>query len=119
LAAEGRLRIRRLITMGSPIAMLACRNDAVVNMFAAGERINPAWYGLLQNPPPFGQKLHGPRWLNLWDKDDPIAFPVEPLMDNRSRMVSDVYINVSNNIAEAHNLYWANHEVHEYLAQHW
>jgi hypothetical protein len=120
LALEGRLRIRRLITMGSPIAMLACRNDAVVQMFAAGERINPAWYGLLQNPAPFGPlKLRGPRWLNLWDKDDPIAFPVEPLMDNQSRCVADVYMNVSNNIAEAHNLYWSNHDVHEYLAAHW
>ena len=120
LALEGRLRIRRLVTFGSPIAMLACRNDTVVQLFAEGERINPAWYGLTQNPALFGPlKLRGPRWLNVWDKDDPIAFPVEPLMDNQSRAVSDIYINVSSNIAEAHNLYWSNHEVHEYLATHW
>ena len=29
-----------------------------------------------------------------------IAFPVEPLTDNHSRAVADVYINVSNNIAD-------------------
>jgi hypothetical protein len=120
LALEGRLRIRRLITMGSPIAMLACRNDVVVQLLADGGRINPAWYGLTQNPPLFGPlKLRGPRWMNLWDKDDPIAFPVEPLMDNYSRTVADVYMNVSSNIAEAHNLYWANPEVHQHLATHW
>jgi hypothetical protein len=120
LALEGRLRVRRLITMGSPIAMLACRNDVVVQLLADGGRINPAWYGLTQNPTLFGPlKLRGPRWMNLWDKDDPIAFPVEPLMDNHSRAVSDVYMNVSSNIAEAHNLYWANPEVHQHLAAHW
>lgn len=119
LALEGRLRIRRLVTIGSPIAMLACRNDAVVEVLADGGRINPTWYGLTQNPAAFGNQMRGPRWLNIWDKDDPIAFPVEPLMDNHYRTVDDVYINVSSNIAEAHNLYWDHPDVHQYLASHW
>lgn len=120
LALEGRLRVRRLITLGSPISMLACRNDDVVQILAEGGRINPAWYGLIQNPAMFGPlKLRGPRWMNLWDKDDPIAFPVEPLMENQSRTVADVYINVSSNIAEAHNLYWGNADVHQHLAVNW
>jgi hypothetical protein len=119
LALEGRLRIRRLVTIGSPIAMLCCRNDAVVELLAEGGRVNPAWYGLTQHPAAFGAKLRGPRWLNIWDKDDPIAFPVEPLMESHVGAVADVYINVSSNIAEAHNLYWDHPDVHQYLAQHW
>jgi pimeloyl-ACP methyl ester carboxylesterase len=120
LAQEGRLRIRRLITIGSPICMLACRADAVVEILAGGGRIDPAVYGLTQNPIFFGPlKLRGPRWMNIWDKDDPIAFPVEPLVDNRLQAVSDLYINVSSNIAEAHNLYWANHDVHGQIAKYW
>lgn len=119
LALEGRLRIRRLITIGSPISMLACRNDAVVELLAEGGRIDPTWYGLTQNPAAFGPKLPGPRWLNIWDKDDPIAFPVEPLMQNHSRTVDDVYVNVSSNIAQAHDLYWDHPEVHEYIAKQW
>lgn len=119
LASEGRLRIRRLITIGSPISMLACRNDTVVQLFADGGRLNPAWHGLTQNPASFGPKLHGPRWINIWDKDDPIAFPVEPMIDRSTDAVSDVYINVSSNIAEAHNLYWSSPDVHAHIAQHW
>jgi pimeloyl-ACP methyl ester carboxylesterase len=119
LAQEGRLRIRRLITFGSPIAMMACRNDVVVDILAEGGRLNPSWHGLTQNPSVFGPPLKGPRWMNIWDKDDPIAFPVEPLVDNSRRAVSDVYINVSSNIAEAHNLYWDHPDVHAYLAKHW
>lgn len=120
MALEGRLRVRRLITIGSPITMLACRNDTVVQILAEGGRLNPSWYGLTQNPPAFGPlKLRGPRWINVWDKDDPIAFPIEPLMDNRTRSVADVYVNVSSNIAEAHNLYWSHPEVHSHLATHW
>lgn len=120
MALEGRLRIRRLVTIGSPIAMLACRNDVVVRILAEGGRVNPMWYGLTQNPMLFGPlKLRGPRWINIWDKDDPIAFPVEPLIDNRGGSVADVYINVSSNIAEAHNLYWGHPDVHSYVASHW
>lgn len=119
LALEGRLRIRRLITIGSPIAMLACRNDVVVELLADGGRIDPTWYGLTQNPTAFGLKLRGPRWLNIWDKDDPIAFPVEPLMQNHGGAVSDVYINVSSNIATAHDLYWGHPDVHAHIATHW
>ena len=119
LAQEGKLRIRRLITFGSPISMMAYRNDVVVNLLADGGRLSPAWHGLTQNPAHFGPPLKGPRWINLWDKDDPIAFPVEPLVDNSARTVTDLYVNVSSNIATAHNLYWDHPDVHSAIASHW
>lgn len=118
MALSGRLRVRRLITMGSPISMLACRNDAVVELLALGERIDPAWYGLTQNPETFGDPLRGARWINIWDKDDPIAFPVEPLM-RPGGAVKDEYVNVSSNIVEAHNAYWTHGDVHETIARLW
>jgi pimeloyl-ACP methyl ester carboxylesterase len=119
LAQDGKLRIRRLITFGSPISMVAYRNDVVLDIIAKGGRLSPAWHGLTQNPSAFGPPLKGPRWLNLWDKDDPIAFPVEPLVDNSSRTVRDMYVNVSSNIATAHNLYWDHPDVHSAIAAHW
>ena len=33
--------------------------------------------------------------------------------------VRDMYVNVSSNIATAHNLYWDHPEVHEAIARHW
>jgi hypothetical protein len=119
LALAGRLRIRRLVTFGSPISMLACRNNVVVEIFSQGGRLNPTWHGLTQNPAIFGKPLTGPRWINIWDKDDPIAFPVEPLVYNGNKAVADVYLNISSNIAQAHNMYWEHPEVHTAIASRW
>lgn len=83
-AKDGMLRVRRLVTFGSPIAMMACRSDAVVDILSRGERLDAADCGFAQDP--FGG-LSGPRWINLWDKDDPIAFPVESLMTGAGDLV--------------------------------
>ncbi len=118
LAQAQKLRIRRLITFGSPISMLAFRSNAVVKILAEGEKLNPDDYGLNQNPEIFGEALAQPRWLNFWDKDDIISWPVQPLMQN-SPTIKDIYPYVSNNIAKAHNEYWDNEKVHQQIAQYW
>ena len=92
MAASGQLRLRRLITLGSPISLVAFRSDAVVEILSRGEKLRPADYGLSSSLE--GQaELPGVRWINIWDKDDPIAFPIGPLMD--SPLAEDVYIDVS------------------------
>jgi len=121
LAQNNKLRIRRLITFGSPITSMAFRSDAILDVLAANGELDPADYGLDRNPKNFGSPLKGPRWINIWDKDDPIAWPVEPLMKESSnrKIVSDVYIDVSDSISESHNKYWESTKVHEAIADSW
>jgi hypothetical protein len=121
-AQEGNFRLRRLITLGSPITPLVCRNDDVLKILANNENIDPKNYGLTTQSESF-DKLEGPRWINIWDKDDPIAWPVEPLMrvsdDKGERIVEDVYTDVSDLVSKAHNSYWFSSKAHKEVANRW
>ena len=116
LVHEKKLRLRRLVTMGAPISMTAFRSDALVEIFARGERLRPVDYGLestLNGLP----DLEGPRWINIWDKDDPISFPIAPIMN--SPLAQDVYVDVSDFVSDAHTVYWESPRVHRTIASMW
>jgi len=113
-AQDGHLTLRRLITLGNPLATMAFRHSRVVEAFAAGEKLNPAHYGFVKD-----DDLPGPRWMNIWDLDDPLAWPVEPLVDTTSGTVKDVYVNVSDWITKAHNAYWESKAVYRAIAERW
>lgn len=82
MARRGQLRIRSLITFGSPITAVAMRSNSVVRIFHGKGRLHPVDYGLLAEPEGFDAALSGrPRWLNIWDADDTFAWPVTPLFD--------------------------------------
>lgn len=116
LVDKDQLRVRRLFTFGSPISMQGYRSDAVVEQFAERRRLDPMDYGLTQNPADFGA-LHMPRWINVWDKDDPISCPVEPLMEHPA--VRDAYVDVSAWVRAPHESYWDHEEVHRVFAEAW
>ena len=118
LAEQQKLRVRRLITFGSPISMLAFRSNAVLEILAQGQQLNPSHYGLDQNPAVFGAALDGPRWINFWDKDDIIAWPVQFLMQD-SPVVADIYTDVADRITTVHNKYWTSKVVYKEIAAHW
>lgn len=121
-ADAGQLRIRRLFTFGSPIAPLAMRSDPVVELLADGKQLRPADYGLTQNSEVF-EPLPGPRWVNFWDVDDVIGWPVEPLMEpavaNGSAAVKDQYLDVSDLLSNAHNKFWTSKKMHQAVAELW
>ena len=114
-AKSGKLRLRRFVTFGSPIGSIACRSNSVLDILARGGQSDPADYGLTVNP--FGTPLRNPRWINLWDKDDPIAWPVQPLMQGSE--VLDIYTDVSDSVTAAHNAYWNHRDVHSWIAKYW
>lgn len=122
MADVGRLRIRRMITFGSPISPLAMRSDPVVELLADGKRLQPADYGLTQGSEYF-QALNGPRWINFWDVDDVIGWPVEPLMEDAvghgGKVVKDVNLDVSDLLSNAHNKFWTSRKMHEAVAKYW
>jgi hypothetical protein len=124
MAQLGSLRVRRLITFGSPITPLAFRSDAVLSILARPDgavktnKLTAANYGLMAKPETF-PPLEGPRWVNFWDKDDPIAWPVEPLMLESPDVVRDMYVDVSDDITNAHGEYWGNEKFQKMVAEAW
>ncbi len=116
LASNRMLRLRRLITFGSPISLLAFRSDALVEILSRGEKLRVEDYGLTSQLEGGGE-LEGPRWINIWDKDDPIAWPTAQLMD--SPLTEDVYVDVSEFASAAHNAYWESDVVHRTIASAW
>ena len=113
----GTLRLRRLVTFGSPIAFTALRSDPVLQLLSKNGRLDPTDYGLTLN---FGQgqPLKGPRWINIWDKDDLASWPVAPLM-KRTPAVVDKYPDVSDLLSKAHHAYWGSRDVHEIIGSSW
>lgn len=116
LAKNRQIRLRRLYTFGSPISLVAFRSNALVEIFARGDKLLPSDYGLTSTLAQ-DDALHGPRWINIWDKDDPIAWPIAPIMD--SPLAEDVYVDVSDSIGKAHNAYWESSRVHHEIAAKW
>lgn len=116
---SGRLRVRRLITFGSPIPMLAFRSDPVLQILTDGKKLDYENYGFSQNPAVFGAPLSQPRWINFWDKDDMIAWPVSPLFPDNQKVVQDIYIDVSDQISQVHNKYWESEKMHQEIAKIW
>ena len=125
MAEAGNLRVRRLFTFGSPVTMTAFRADSLLTILSRDEdgsrsnRVDGAHYGLTRNDPAFGPALAGPRWVNLWDKDDPIAWPVEPLMKQAGAEVADVYVDVSDSVTKVHAAYWTSDRFHREVARRW
>ncbi|MEM1208293.1 MAG: hypothetical protein AAGI54_03410 [Planctomycetota bacterium] len=115
--AGQRLRVRRLVTLGSPITMMVCRSNAVIDILANNGTLDIGKFGLQHD---FNDKPvpPGPRWLNIWDRDDPIAWPVEPLVDV-SALVEDIYPDVSDSLSRSHNAYWKSGKVHKAIAKRW
>ena len=120
-ARNNKLRIRRLFTFGSPITALACRSDAILRTLALDDKLKAEDYGLVENPDNFGPELSNPRWINIWDKDDVIAWPAKPLMESGSGQdaVKDIYLDISDSISQTHDRYWSSRKVHEVIANAW
>ena len=113
----GSLRLRRLVTFGSPIAFTALRSNPVLELLSKNGRLDPVHYGLTFNFPE-GQPLRGPRWINIWEKDDLASWPVAPLMKKTTAVV-DVHPDVSDLLSTAHHAYWGSRDVHEIIGSSW
>lgn len=112
-AAREHWRVRRLVTLGSPIAPLAIRSVAVTDLLAAGKRMDLRDLG-------FGRPAHAgadPVWLNVWDRHDVLAYPVAPFYGH-GRVV-DLYPDHSDSLLGAHMAYWRARSVHRVLADRW
>lgn len=112
-AARRNWRLRRLVTFGSPIAPLLIRSVAVTRMIAADQVLDARDLGL-------GRPAHSgaqPVWLNVWDRHDVLAWPVEPFF--AGGLVHDLYPDHSDSLLGSHEAYWKAGNVHRALAASW
>jgi hypothetical protein len=112
MTEDGRLTLKRLITMGSPISMLILRSDRRIRDLAYGGRVSPSSVGIDGS----GEKPDDPAWVNIWNKYDPISFPVAPIMEEGAP-VTDFHVRVAWNPLKSHTGYWTSKNVHRLLAR--
>ena len=110
-AQKGRVRLRRFYTLGSPIAPLILRSNALVKHFAGGNTLDPEQIGIL----PF-EDLKEPRWVNFWEKDDIFSFPVGPLYGDPAS-IEDSHPGISGFFSKAHAAYWENEKLARRIAE--
>jgi hypothetical protein len=98
-------RFHGLFTMGSPIGLFMLRNGA---LWRPGHpaRDTPGMFSNIVNPITRGDQ----RWLNFWDPQDVIAYPLERLFasnpDNHGRALQDREVQTGWDPVSAHVNYW-------------
>jgi hypothetical protein len=116
LAARENWRISHFVTFGSPIAPLTVRAPALADAIAGGP---PPWMDAVDLG--LTEATHAgpdPLWLNVWDRHDIVSYPLRDLYANNAR-IFDVYPDISDDIRNAHGVYWASKKVHKALAELW
>jgi len=94
----GDFKLDNFFTMGSPIALFALRWGS--ELFSKPIRVDD----------PNGC------WINILDKDDPIAYPLKGLnKEYYNAVLEDKEVNVGS-LGVAHVMYWGNEEVHKIIA---
>lgn len=101
LVKQGRLRIRKLYTFGSPISPLMLRADSLIKRLRKEDWLDPEKIGLRQK-----DKLDNPRWVNFWERDDPASYPVIPLYKNNADVIEDYQLQLGAVWKNVHVLYW-------------
>ncbi|MDZ4876967.1 MAG: hypothetical protein CLLPBCKN_006402 [Chroococcidiopsis cubana SAG 39.79] len=101
----GRLQqqCRHLFTMGSPIGLFLMRKGTLW--------MQEYPFTQLKNP----VRGDGRIWLNFWDSEDPIAYPLGKLFnrnkENEKCELVDVPVNTGFFMIDSHTRYWQNYQV--------
>jgi hypothetical protein len=109
-------RVRRVVSLGSPLTPLLVRSSHLVRQIAAGPG---PW--LEARDIGFDRAAYDgslPIWLNVWDRHDILSYPVEGVYDAPGR-IRDLFPDHSDRPDKAHNRYWSSSKVHKALAEHW
>lgn len=96
---------QNLYTMGSPIGLFMMRHrDLWQNDF--GKLINPV-----------DKTAKNRFWLNVWDKDDLVAYPLEKIFKNQvGKALMDVEVDTGMLMPWAHTMYWDDAETAKAIA---
>jgi len=113
---ESRLRVRRLFTFGSPISLSIFRTQKLIDIINSNQKIGVKELGFQPD-----QELGFPRWVNYWDKDDVISYPLAFLYETfgETKVVEDKNVDVSDLVSSAHGKYFESEEMAKDMASVW
>ena len=111
-AQNGQLFIKCFITLGSPITPMIVRSGKLLEIIHNNEKLSLDSIGIRKGPGGESSK-----WLNFWDKDDVISYPVEFLYKNPSSLLEDHYVDISDSFPDVHNAYWTSKKIAEIIAE--
>ena len=109
-AARQNWKVRRFVTLGSPLAPFTVRAPALADKIA---REDPPWL----EPADLGLSGNS-LWLNVWDRHDVISYPLAGLYAHNGRVL-DLYPDHSDDLRHAHGAFWDSDDVFDMLAQNW
>ncbi len=94
------LALTNMFTMGSPLAIYALRGKTEADKQDLANSL----------PSPIQVDPHGGVWINLYDTNDPIAFPLQPIRSYRAAGVIDSQVRAGNWLTSwnpaSHMGYW-------------
>ena len=115
-ARQGKVFIRCFITLGAPITPLIFRSGKMMGKIYNSGRLDGKLDldGIGIRVEPNGRRS---RWLNFWDKDDVIGFPVAFLYHNPDNLVEDFYLDIGDVFPLVHLAYWSTRQVAAVIAE--
>lgn len=116
----GKLRIRKLLTSGSPIGPLMIRSRRLIDIMKGKDaRLDPADLGLTRQYPADIDPSK-PRWINFWDRGDILGAPLADFYDKDRKIVRDEIFTVAIwPPGKEHTGYWLNRRVLDKIADYW
>ena len=111
-AKNDQLFIKCFITLGSPITPMIIRSGKLMEMIHNDEKLALESIGIRK-----GASGENSKWLNFWDKDDVISYPVEFLYKNPSGFLEDHYVDIGDSFPNVHNAYWSSKKIAEIVAE--
>lgn len=116
LEENGRIRIRRFYSMGSSVTPLILRYHHFSDRICEGRALDTVSIGLKYNDNDRPVKA---QWLNFWDKDDFLSFPIQFLYanDTEPEVVADRYINLG--YTYVHGRIWKSKKIAKAIAENW
>ncbi|MDH4224618.1 MAG: hypothetical protein OEW12_03115 [Deltaproteobacteria bacterium] len=114
LAGSGRLAVRRLITMGSPLAPLIVRSEELMRIIRGDGRfdgkIDEETIGIRRG-------AVTSRWLNFWDERDAFSYPLSFMYISRDQAVEDIPVTLGKGFPDVHRQYWYSDEIPRRVAE--
>jgi len=93
---HGTLTLHTVVTLGSFLPIFFLRRQRLVDRLARRRRLTADVIGLR------GQG----QWLNVWDYDDLVAFPIAGLFRDPEHRIRDLQVDTGDWMASAHAGYW-------------